>query len=173
MSAKGAMEEGATKSTRTVEELEAALAACEKLRDEYLNGWKRAKADFENYKKDEQARFATLARFANEAVLADLLHVLDSFDLGLATVDESDPARRGMELIKSQLEDAMRRHGVERVGVKPGDVFDPARHEAVGEIASGVPPGAIAEEVSAGYFLHGKLIRPARVKVSKGQVSNE
>jgi molecular chaperone GrpE len=101
-------------------------------------------------------------------ILTDLLHVLDSFDLGLATVDEKDPARKGMELIRGQLEEALRRHGVLRVQVKPGDAFDPVRHEAVGEAASGVPPGTVAEEVGAGYLLHGKLVRPVRVKLSKG-----
>ncbi|MDP3975231.1 MAG: nucleotide exchange factor GrpE [Candidatus Jorgensenbacteria bacterium] len=155
------------KVPRTVEELVLALAECEKTRDEYLDGWKRAKADFANYQKDEAARAAALAKFANEVVLADLLHVLDSFDLGLATVDEKDPARKGMELIRGQLEEVMRRHGVARISVKPGDVFDPARHEAVGEIESGIPPSAVAEEVGAGYLLHGKMVRPARVKLSK------
>lgn len=153
----------------TVEELEQTLAECEKSCDEYLDGWKRAKADFLNYKKEEEARNVALVKFANEMVLADLLHVLDSFDLGLATVAETDPARKGMELIRGQLEEALRRHGVERVQVKPGDAFDPTRHEAVGEAASGIPPGAIAEEVGAGYLLHSKLVRPARVKLSKGQ----
>lgn len=157
------------KPIRTAEELETALAACEKERDEYLDGWKRAKADFANYQKDEVVRGKTLVQFANEIILSDLLHVLDSFDLGLATVDEKDPARKGMELIRGQLEEALRRHGVERVQVKPGDVFEPTKHEAVGEAVSGVPPGAIAEEVGAGYFLHGKLVRPVRVKLSKGQ----
>lgn len=157
----------------TAEELEAALAACEKMRDEYLDGWKRANADFANYKKDEEARFASLARFANENILTELLHVLDSFDLGLATISEDGHARRGMELIRSQLEEALRRHGVERVPVAPGDAFDPARHEAVGEVSSGVPPGAVAEEVGAGYLLHGKLVRPVRVKLSKGRLATD
>ena len=156
---------------KTVAELESALVECEKMRDEYLDGWKRAKADFANYKKDEETRMAVLAKFANENVLTDLLHVLDSFDLGLATVSETDPARKGMGLIRGQLEEALRRHGVERVSVKPGDVFDPVRHDAVGEVVSGVPPDAVAEEVGAGYLLNGKLVRPARVKVSKGQVA--
>ena len=156
----------------TVEELKSALSECERARDEYLDGWKRAKADFANYTKDEEVRLAALAKFANEVVLADILHVLDSFDLGLATVAEADPARKGMELIRGQLEEAIRRHGVARVQVRPGDAFDPTCHEAVGEIAAGVPPGAIAEEVGAGYLLHGKLVRPARVKLSKGQTKN-
>ncbi|MFH0806775.1 MAG: nucleotide exchange factor GrpE [Candidatus Brennerbacteria bacterium] len=152
----------------TVEELEQALAECERVRDEYLDGWKRAKADFANYKKDEEVRATTLVKFANEIVLSDLLHVLDSFDLGLATVSETDPARKGMELIRGQLEEALRRHGVERIQVRPGDAFDPARHEAIGEIAAGVPPGTIVEEGGAGYLLNGKLVRPVRVKLSKG-----
>lgn len=159
------------KAPRAAEEIETALAECEKLRDEYLEGWKRAKADFANYRKDEDARAGTLAKFANEMLLSELLHVLDSFDLGLATVAADDPARKGMELIQGQLEEVMRRHGVVRISVKPGDAFDPARDEAVGEIAAGVPPGTIAEEVGAGYLLHGKMVRPARVKLSKGLAS--
>lgn len=161
------------KDKRTPEELEAALTECEKLRDEYLDGWKRAKADFENYRKEEQARAETLRAFANEIILGDLLHVLDSFDLGLATIAADDPARRGVELIQNQLEEVMRRHGVERVAVKPGDAFDPKRHEAVGEVNAGVPPGTVAEEVGAGYLLYGKLVRPARVKLSKGSTNNQ
>jgi len=154
------------------EELEAALAACEKLRDEYLDGWKRAKADFENYRKEERARAEAVVKFANEVLIMDCLHVLDSFDLGLATVSDGDHARKGMELIRGQLEEVLRRYGVERIKVKPGDAFDPVRHEGVGEVVSGVPPATVAEEVSAGYLLHGKLVRPARVKLSKGRTDN-
>ena len=52
---------------------------CEKERDEYLNGWKRAKADFINYKKEEAERFREFAKFSNEALVSELIMVLDSF----------------------------------------------------------------------------------------------
>lgn len=167
------MSDNTSNTKKTAEELEVTLAECEKARDEYLDGWKRAKADFVNYQKDEEARAATLVKFANETVLTDLLHVLDSFDLGLATIWEDDPARKGMELIRVQLEEMMRRYGVERITVRPSEAFDPTRHEAVGEVTSGVPPGFIAEGAGAGYLLNGKMVRPARVKLSKGWTATE
>jgi molecular chaperone GrpE len=145
------------------------LAKLEQEKEEYLNGWKRAKADLINYKKEEAERLENFAKFSNEVLMTELLVILDSFELGLSVVAENDPARKGMELIKSQLEEALRKNGLERIRVKRGEPFDTKEMEAVSETSSGEPPGAVAEEVSGGYKLHGKVIRPVRVKVSKGQ----
>lgn len=137
--------------------------------EEYLNGWKRAKADLINYKKEEVERLQNFAKFSNEVLVTELLTILDSFELGLSVVAETDPARKGMELIKSQLEEILRKNGLERIRVKRGEPFDAKIMEAVGETSSGEPPGTIAEEVSGGYKLHDKVVRPVRVKISKGQ----
>ena len=136
----------------------------EKERREYLEGWQRAKADFINYKKDEAKRGEELLRFAAGSLVAELLVVLDSFDLALGSTDD-----RGMILIRAQLEDILRRHGLEVVSATAGDAFNPERHEAIGEEASDLPEGAIASVLQKGYALHGRLIRPARVKISKGR----
>ena len=56
---------------------------CQKERDEYLDGWKRAKADLINYKKDEAKRFETIIKFSQEAIIRDLINILDSFDLAI------------------------------------------------------------------------------------------
>ncbi|MGC9603455.1 MAG: nucleotide exchange factor GrpE [Minisyncoccia bacterium] len=140
-----------------------------KERDEYLDGWKRAKADLINYKKEEAQRLENFAKFSNEVLIAELLTILDSFELGLSVVAENDPARKGMELIKSQLEETLRKNGLERIHVKRGDPLDTNLEEAVGEVNAAEPPGTIAEEISGGYKLHDKVIRPVRVKLSKGQ----
>ncbi|MCL4399918.1 nucleotide exchange factor GrpE [Patescibacteria group bacterium] len=140
-----------------------------KERDEYLDGWKRAKADLINYKKEENSRLENLIKFGNQSMILELLAVLDSFDLGLSIIDEHDPAKRGIILIKNQLEDILKRHGLEKIQVEKGDKLDTSIHEAVEEVAAESPPGTISEEVTAGYKLHGKTIRPSRVKVSKGQ----
>ncbi|MFH1694661.1 MAG: nucleotide exchange factor GrpE, partial [Patescibacteria group bacterium] len=97
-------------------------------RDEYLEGWQRAKADLSNYKKDEFKRLEEVARFANTEVLMDLVRVVDSFELGLSALEKTGPVEKGVYLIKSQLEEAMRKHGLERIGVKEGDKFDPSIH---------------------------------------------
>ncbi|TSA46455.1 nucleotide exchange factor GrpE [bacterium] len=143
----------------------------QKERDEYLDGWKRAKADLINYKKEEVGRLENFAKFSNEVIISDLTSVLDSFELGLSMITENDPARKGVIIIKSQLEDLLRKHGLERIQVKRGSPLDTNLEEAVGEINAAEPPGTIAEEVSSGFKLHGKVIRPARVKISKGQIN--
>ncbi len=152
---------------------ESELAKIQKERDEFLDGWKRAKADLINYKKEEAERLSNFAKFSNEILVTELITILDSFELGLSVVSENDPARKGMELIKSQLEEILRKNGLERIHLKRGDPFEAKFMEAVGETSSGEPPGAVAEEVSGGYRLNGKVIRPSRVKVSKGQSNNE
>src|SRR3989344_301842 len=120
------------------------LAKCKKQAEEYLNGWKRAQADFINYKKDETRRFQEFAKFANEALVRELLAVLDSFELALASLDEKNPAQKGVYIMKSQFEHALKAQGLEEITLNVGtDVFDPAFHEAVGEVESDKPPQTI------------------------------
>ena len=135
-------------------------------RDEYLDGWRRAKADLANYKKDELKRLEEVAKFGSEELLRDLIVVLDSFDLSLAALEKNSQAEKGVYLIRSQLMDALRRRGLERMKVESGQPFDPAFHEAVGESEGGAS-GTIDVEVEAGYLLNGKVLRPSRVKVFK------
>ncbi len=61
----------------------------------------------------------------------------------------------------------MKKYGLEKIVAKPGDDFDPSYHEGLGEVKSREKPGTIAEEVEKGYALNGKVIRPARVNLSK------
>ncbi len=145
---------------------ETEMEKLQKERDEYLDGWKRAKADFINYKKEEAARLEQFIKFSNESLITELIMVLDSFDLSLAVIKEAD-AQKGVLLIKSQMEDLLKKYGLERINLKPGDAFDPAKAEGVGEAESQAPPGSIAEVVSAGYAIHGRTVRPARVKLAR------
>jgi len=145
------------------------LSKCQKERDEYLDGWKRAKADLINYKKDEAKRFEAIVKFSNESLVRELINVLDSFDLALVALEnEADLKKeRGLYLIRQQLEDILKQNGLERIIISVGQPFDPALQEAVAEVESDKPLSTIIEEVERGYLLNGKLIRPARVKVSK------
>lgn len=142
-------------------------AKCQKERDEYLDGWKRAKADLINYKKEESKRFMEMAKFASEDLIGEILGILDSFDLGLTALEKDGKAEKGLYLIRTQLEDVLRKRGLERIAVSVGQPFDPATHEAVAEIESDKPSGAIIEEIERGYLLNGKIIRPVRVKIAK------
>ncbi|MEK7114739.1 MAG: nucleotide exchange factor GrpE, partial [Patescibacteria group bacterium] len=84
------------------------LEELQKKSEEYLNGWKRSQADFINYKKDEIKRFEEVLKFGNEILIRDILPVLDSLILAKEVP------------IKRQLEDILRKNGVEEIVVKIG-----------------------------------------------------
>jgi molecular chaperone GrpE len=144
------------------------LDAVTKQRDEYLAGWQRTKADFINYKKDEMKRFEEVARYGSVDLIKDLISVLDNFDLGLRALEKSGPVEKGVYMIRSQIEDILKKRGLEKIILKPGDEFDPMIAEAMSEVPSEHPPGTIVEEVEPGYRLYDKIVRPARVIISKG-----
>lgn len=125
--------------------------------EEYLNNWKRERADFLNYKKDEARRIEEFAKFANEDVILETIEIVD--DLELAVQEYKDI---GLEQIIKKFKDLFKKYGVEEIKVG-GQKFDPALHEAVETEASGEK----IVQVRAGYTMHDKVIRPARVKIVK------
>lgn len=142
-----------------------------KEREEYLNGWKRAKADFVNYKKDEYKRLEEIVKYSNEEIIHDLIDVLDSFELALNSLEANTQAEKGMYLIKSKLEDVLKRRGLKKIEVEVGQKFDPNFHEAVRVIEreddDAGDEETIAEELETGYMLNDKVIRATKVKVYK------
>lgn len=148
-------------------EQELDIEAIQKERSEYLEGWKRAKADFINYKNEETERTKRFSAITKEMIIADILPVLDSFELGIMSSKDGQ-SKKGMELIRMQLEEVLRRNGLERVSVSLGQPFNPLYHEAIGEVESEYGKGTVAEEVGIGYTIDGRVIRPSRIKTSKG-----
>lgn len=147
-------------------------SVCEKQRDEYLAGWKRAQADLINYKKDEGKRLEETGLYAHMSMARELLPILDSFGFALATVEEGSPAYKGMALIQSQFLEVLKRKGIEKISVKRGDVFDPSFHEAMMEVevppdAEAVPSGKIVAELVPGYVMQGRTLRASKVTVAK------
>ncbi len=146
---------------------DAKLKKCEAERDEYLNGWKRAKADLINYKKEELTRLERFIQLSNEEILKQVIEVIDSFDLALR--GKGGDEEKGMRIIQGQLEAMLRRNSVEPIRAF-GEVFNPGLHEAIEEVASEKPQGVILEEVSRGWKWRDRVIRPSRVKISKGTI---
>ncbi len=144
--------------------LKAELSACAKEREEYLAGWKRAKADFVNYQKEELTRAEELVKFSNAELLRQLLEIADSFDLAVKGL--APDAGREARIIQAQFESFLTRHGMEPIAAF-GEQFNPAFHEAVAEVESEKPGGVVVEEMARGWKLHGRVIRPSRVKISK------
>jgi molecular chaperone GrpE len=158
-------DEGAAKPSP----LEEKLVATEKQRDEYLAGWQRAKADFINYKKEEFAHLEEVARYGSEDLIKGLIGVLDNFDLGLRALEKSGPVEKGVYLIRSQIEDILKKRGLVKINIKPGDPFDPGIAEAMAEVEADRPPGTVVEEIEPGYKLHDKILRAARVIIAKAK----
>ena len=124
------------------------------MNEEYLNNWKRAEADLINYKKDEAKRMEEFAKFANEDVILEILDVVGNLELAAQHIRDD-----GLKSIVKQFETILKKYGVERISVA-GQKFDPAVHEAAEAIDESRP----LAEVRPGYVMHGRVIRPARVK---------
>lgn len=151
-----------------ISELKRKVELLGKEKDEYLNGWRRAKADLANYKNEELRRLEEVAKFGTEDMIRDVVRVLDSFDLALAALEKEGKGDKGIYLIRAQLEDALTRRGVERIVITVGAPFDPALEESIGEVESKeAASGMVAEEIERGYLIHGKVLRPARVRLVK------
>jgi molecular chaperone GrpE len=134
-------------------------------RDEYLAGWKRAKADLLNYKKEEaEQRQQWLWSVGAEHALA-MLPVLDSLD----RAGHMLKGDTGFENIVRQVQDILGRQGLQELKVL-GEPFDPACHESIEEIdgSSGTKiSGTVAQVVEKGYVFNNRLLRPAKVKIVK------
>lgn len=155
--------------TKTSAELKKKLSDCLREKQEYLEGWQRSRAEFVNYKKAELERNNDFIKQANKDILIDLLDVLDDMERleqEIDLEDEDDVVFDGFKKIKRKFLNLFEKWGVVRIETVDHD-FDPEKHEAVERVfMEKIPEGLIIEEVSAGYLLNGKTLRPARVKVT-------
>lgn len=153
-------------------ELERLARELAQAKDQYL----RTLAEFDNTKKRLQREKEEFVKFAAESMVRELLPILDSLDQALVAVDkqqDADGIMKGVHLIYRQLLGLLQKEGVSRIAAL-GEAFDPHRHEAVGHVepTNGQADGAVAEEVQVGYTMHGKVLRPALVKIAKKQAGN-
>ena len=141
---------------------EAELAA---VKDKYL----RLMAEFDNFRKRQARERDEFARRANEALLQELLPVLDHLELALASApDRHEPLAKGVGLVIDQFFAVLARFDLKPFQAA-GQPFDPNRHEALTLLPSAdVPAHHVAQQVRRGYDLGGRLLRPAQVIVSNG-----
>jgi molecular chaperone GrpE len=145
-------------------------------KEDLLQTLVRRQADFENYKKRIERDRHEEGRRGLERLMMDLVPVLDGFDRALQAHDDPgyEEYRKGMLLIRKQLFDALARHGLERIDVA-GKIFDPHFHQAIERAESpDHPDGFILHVFQDGYLFHGRVLRPAivRVVVHSGEATN-
>jgi len=135
---------------------------------ELVNTMVRRQADFENYRKRVEKERQQEHHRGVETLVQALLPVLDAFERALAA--HGDPGyeehRKGFELIERQLWDILSKKGLARIEAE-GKEFDPHRHHAVERVeSSDHAEGAVLGVLQAGYEFHGRVLRPAMVRVA-------
>lgn len=157
-------------SPHRIDKLRKALKVCKGERQEYLEGWQRARADFLNYKKQLESGMVEFRKFATKEALLKILPALDN--LGLAVNSVPDELKdnnwtNGIVNIKRQLDTIFTEMGLEEIKIAGGEKFNPEHHETIEEVTGAGESGTIVEVLQKGYMLNGKVVRAARVKVVK------
>lgn len=158
--------------TDTIKKLRDRLKTCLSEKQEYLDGWQRARADFLNLKKETAAEKERFAKFATEDIIHELLVVVDSFDMAFGNTEVWEKVdknwRTGVEHIYAQFMEILEHHGVKPIDPK-GEMFNPEEHASLEVIKTDKKEedNMVAEVVQKGYRLRDKVIRAARVKIKQ------
>ncbi len=155
------------------DDLRARLEAKEKEAAENHDRYLRAMAELDNYKKRAARDKEDAIKYGNEKLIKDILPILDSLDRALhqssdlSVRNNFEAFQQGLELIHSQILGCLERHGVVKIAAK-GEEFDPDRHQALLQVETQeMESNRVVDEYESGYTLHGRLLRPTKVSVSK------
>jgi molecular chaperone GrpE len=153
------------------------LASSKEAETEWKERYLRLQADLDNYKRRLEQRYANEADEQRRRILTDMLSLADHLEMALEHTQntQQEGAEKALQNLQANLEatlraflDTLKRYGVERIEAT-GQPFDPNYHEAIGQIPSAeVPEDHVAQVVRPGYMEHDRLLRPARVLVSRG-----
>lgn len=132
----------------------------------------RVQAEFENYRKRIEKEKDEFTIYASSKLIAEILPILDSFEIALKNTSNQEDFVKGTEMIYSQFFSVL-----ERIGLKPinaeGEKFDPYFHEALMQEESDDDEGTVIEVFQKGYMLGENVLRHSKVKVSKGKKPKE
>jgi molecular chaperone GrpE len=130
----------------------------------------RTMADFQNFRKRQEDQRRQLEQFATERLVTALLPVLDNFERALASFDTgatSESIQEGLKAVDRQFKQVLEGQNVTRIR-SVGELFDPEFHEALAtESSDEHVENTVVGELEAGYKMGEKVIRPARVRVTK------
>ncbi|MFX1554283.1 MAG: nucleotide exchange factor GrpE [Promethearchaeota archaeon] len=140
-------------------------------KEKFMNSLLRVRADFDNYKKRSERENSRYKSYVMESMLKKLIDHYDdlirAFNL-LMILENMEGIKNGFEIIVKNFEKLLIEEGVKPMNSE-GEKFDPYKHEAVliEEGRDDLPENTILEEISKGYYLKDKVLRPAKVKISK------
>jgi molecular chaperone GrpE len=142
--------------------LEQLLAEAQAKIEQQRDTMMRAVADADNARKRAKAEAAAAQKYALERFAENLLPVLDSLEAAVKSGDTS-----GVELTLKQLRTALEKSSVREIDPKPGERFDPHRHQAMAAVEADAEPNTVVAVMQKGYHLHDRVLRPALVTVAK------
>lgn len=140
-------------------------------KEKYLQSLLRARADFENYKKISERENSRYKSHVMEKILKKLVCHYDDLQRALNLVkvlENMEDVRNGLEIIVKNFEKILEEEGVRAMNAE-GDIFDPYKHEAmvVNEDRDDLQENTILEELDKGYYINDKILKPAKVRISK------
>jgi molecular chaperone GrpE len=150
-----------------LESMKQKLAEADARSAQNLDGWQRAVAEFQNYKKRvERDRDADQTLMKGD-LIKKVLPILDDLERALENRPADDAWTAGIDLIKRKLQSILEAEGVKRIEAE-GAVFDPNFHEAIStEPVDGLESGRVVAIVQNGYMLGDRVVRPAQVRVAR------
>ncbi len=162
---------GADGQPATVDAIQAEIEALNQQLAEAREQVLRAHADAQNARRRADQDVEKAHKFGQEKLVSDLLPVIDNLERALAAMDIEDeslqPVIEGVELTLKSFQDTLSRHQVEAID-PTGEPFDPQLHQAMTMVESpDAEPNTVINVFQKGYTLHGRLVRPAMVVVSK------
>jgi len=153
-----------------LDERDALVEELTRERDELQSQLLRSIADLQNFRRRVAQEKDEIRKYATENLVANLLPVLDNFELTVAASEKGASAEallEGVRMVERQLRGSLESVQVRRI-VATGASFNPDEHEAVTtETSADHPEGTVLEELEAGYRMGDRILRPARVKVAK------
>ncbi len=150
-----------------IEALETQIKDLQAKAAENLDGWQRAVAEFQNYKKRVDRDRESDKAIMKGDLIRRFLPVLDDLERALRDRPADSAWADGIELIARKFESILKAEGVARIQAE-GQPFDPSYHEAISyEPADGIESGHVIGVVQSGYMLGDYVIRPAQVRVAR------
>lgn len=158
-----------------LEILSQSLEEKKKLADDYYNQLLRLKAEFDNFRKRTEKEKQDYLSWGKEGILLKQINLLDALDQAIESTKSSDNVegiKKGLILIHQEFIKMLSSEGVKEISIDDGK-FDPDMHEAIEKAESDQPENTIIGVIQKGYTINSRLIRPARVKVSKQKDSQD
>jgi molecular chaperone GrpE len=164
----GAQAKGGREGTANPEEAVETAAQIRQERDEFREQALRARAEFANYQKRAKQQADADRVYAVGTLAKDLLDPLDNLEraIGALRASGAEGVTAGLDMVQRQLHEILAKHGVEPIEAQ-GQPFDPNLHDAVMQQPSREhPEGTVVSELSKGYTIRERVLRPSKVAVS-------